>query len=96
MWKQGRDPLTGFRILRLGLNPNRDALYARINQRAKECSSRVCWKKPDSCLTKYGDAARPLASLGYKQAVQLLRGEIDPKTACKWRSRPIATTPNAR
>ena len=32
-------------------------------------------------LAKYGDAARPLASLGYKQAVQLLRGEIDRKTA---------------
>jgi tRNA dimethylallyltransferase len=32
-------------------------------------------------LAKYGEAARPLASLGYKQAVQLLRGEIDPKTA---------------
>jgi tRNA dimethylallyltransferase len=28
-------------------------------------------------LGKYGEAARPLSSLGYKQAVQLLRGEID-------------------
>ena len=32
-------------------------------------------------LEKYGDAARPLGSLGYKQAVQLLRGEIDAKAA---------------
>jgi len=28
-------------------------------------------------LDKYGDTARPLTSLGYKQAVQLVRGEID-------------------
>jgi tRNA dimethylallyltransferase len=28
-------------------------------------------------LEKYGNAAAPLSSLGYKQAVQLLRGEID-------------------
>jgi tRNA dimethylallyltransferase len=27
-------------------------------------------------LEKYGDAAGPLASLGYKQAVQFLRGEL--------------------
>ena len=32
-------------------------------------------------LEKYGDSAGPLTSLGYKQAVQLLRGEIDGKTA---------------
>src|SRR5450755_4582905 len=35
MWKQGRDPLTGFRILRVGLNPERIALYDRINLRAQ-------------------------------------------------------------
>jgi tRNA dimethylallyltransferase len=28
-------------------------------------------------LTKYGAQARPLASLGYRQAVQFLRGELD-------------------
>ena len=28
-------------------------------------------------LQKYGEAARPLTAIGYKQAVQLLRGEID-------------------
>ena len=35
-WKSGRDPLTGFRLLRIGLDPDRKALYARINARAKE------------------------------------------------------------
>jgi tRNA dimethylallyltransferase len=30
---------------------------------------------------KYGDAARPLETIGYKQAVQLLRGELDLKQA---------------
>ncbi len=29
----GRDPLTGFRLLRIGLNPPREQLYERINQR---------------------------------------------------------------
>jgi tRNA dimethylallyltransferase len=81
LWKQGRDPLTGFRILRLGLNPERDALYARINQRAEKMFESGLVEETRRLLEKYGDAARPLASHGYKQAVQLLRGEIDPKTA---------------
>ena len=29
----GRDPLTGFRLLRIGLNPPREQLYDRLNQR---------------------------------------------------------------
>jgi tRNA dimethylallyltransferase len=81
MWKQGRDPLTGFRVLRLGLNPNRDALYARINQRAQHMFDAGLVEETKRLLEKYGDAARPLSTLGYKQAVQVLRGEIDSKTA---------------
>jgi tRNA dimethylallyltransferase len=83
LWKQGRDPLAGFRILRLGLNPDRDALYARINQRAKQMFDSGLVEETRQLFAKYGDAARPLASLGYKQAVQLLRDEIDTKTALK-------------
>ena len=37
LWQQhGRDPLRGFRILRLGLDPDRQALYERINRRAQQ------------------------------------------------------------
>jgi len=81
MWKQGRDPLSGFRILRLGLNPNREALYARINQRAEHMFESGLVEETKRLLEKYGDTARPLSSLGYKQAVQLLQGEIDSKAA---------------
>jgi tRNA dimethylallyltransferase len=75
IWKQGRDPLTGFRILRLGLNPDREALYARINERACCMFERGLVEETQVLLNKYGDGARPLASLGYRQAVQFLRGE---------------------
>jgi tRNA dimethylallyltransferase len=81
MWKQGRDPLTGFRIVRVGLNPHRDELYARINQRAERMFESGLVEETKNLLAKYGDAARPLASLGYRQAVQTLRGEIDAKAA---------------
>jgi tRNA dimethylallyltransferase len=77
LWQQGREPLPGFRILRLGLNPERQALYARINQRAAKMFDQGLIAETERLLAKYGERARPLASLGYKQAMQLLRGEID-------------------
>jgi len=81
MWKEGRDPLQGFHVLRLGLNPDRAALYQRINQRAQQMFDTGLVEETERMLAKYGDTARPLSSLGYKQAVQLLRGEIDRDTA---------------
>ena len=41
MWKQGRDPLQGFRIVRLGLDPDRKALV-RANQPAR--ATHVRWR----------------------------------------------------
>jgi tRNA dimethylallyltransferase len=76
MWKEGRDPLRGFRILRLGLNPDREALYARINERAQRMFNTGLVDETKRLLAKYGDAAWPLGSLGYRQAVQLLRGSL--------------------
>ncbi len=81
MWKAGRDALTGFSVLRLGLNPERDLLYARINARAQRMFDAGLVEETRRLLEKYGEAARPLASLGYKQAVQLLRGEISAEVA---------------
>lgn len=81
LWRQGREPLHGFRILRLGLNPEREALYARINQRAAKMFDQGLIGETQRLLEKYGEQARPLASLGYKQAVEFLRGEVDRETA---------------
>ncbi len=81
LWRQGREPLHGFRILRLGLNPEREALYARINQRAAKMFDQGLIGETQRLLGKYGEQARPLASLGYKQAVEFLRGEVDRETA---------------
>ena len=40
-------------------------------------------EETEQILKKYGDAARPLNSLGYKQAVQLLGGELDREAAIR-------------
>jgi tRNA dimethylallyltransferase len=76
LWEQGRDPLTGFRILRIGLNPKREALYPRINERVRRMFELRLVEETRQLAGKYGDAARPLGSLGYKQALQVVRGEL--------------------
>src|SRR5579864_2671450 len=81
LWQRGRDPLTGFRILRIGLNPERNQLYTRINTRAKQMFEAGLIEETKAIYEKYGDAALPLQSLGYKQAMQFIRGEIDRKLA---------------
>jgi tRNA dimethylallyltransferase len=75
MWKQGRDALTGFRVLRIGLQPEREALYQRINVRARQMFDRGLVEETRDLMQRY-PAARPLESLGYKQAIQYLRGEL--------------------
>ncbi len=76
LWQQGRDALQGFRILRIGLNPRREALYQRINQRAQEMFSAGLLEETRMLVDRYGSAVWPLNSLGYKQAMQHLRGEL--------------------
>jgi tRNA dimethylallyltransferase len=82
LWeRQGRDPLCGFRILWLGLDPDRKALYERINRRARQMFESGLVEETKSLLGKYGGSAVPINSLGYKQAAQILRGESTPEQA---------------
>jgi len=75
-WQQGRDALTGYRILRLGLNPDRKLLYERINQRAAGMFDRGLVEETERLIARYGEACRPLTSLGYAEAAAVLRNEL--------------------
>ncbi|HKR83957.1 MAG TPA: tRNA (adenosine(37)-N6)-dimethylallyltransferase MiaA [Terriglobales bacterium] len=75
-WKQGRDPLQGFRILRIGLDPPRAELYARINRRVAAMFDRGLVEETRHLLEKYRDSARPFLSMGYREAKQVAKGEL--------------------
>jgi tRNA dimethylallyltransferase len=75
-WKTGRDPLTGYRILRIGLNPPRPDLYARIDARAAKMFADSLVEETRGLIRKYGDSPPAFDSLGYRQARAMLRGEI--------------------
>jgi tRNA dimethylallyltransferase len=76
MWRAGRVALRGFCILRIGLNPHREALYQRINLRASEMFRLGLIEETRVLRERCGQSARPLTSLGYKQAAQYLDGEL--------------------
>jgi tRNA dimethylallyltransferase len=75
-WATGREPLHGYRILRLGLDPPRAALYDRINARAEAMFTRGLVEETAALIAQYGESPRSLGALGYAQARALLRGEI--------------------
>ena len=75
-WRAGRDRLRGFRVLQMGLNPPRVALYDRINKRAARMFDEGLLEETAATRERYGDACRALGSLGYAQAVAVLRGDV--------------------
>ncbi len=75
-WTAGAAPLAGYRILRLGLAPERAALYARIDARAAAMFERGLVAETERLMAQYGGGRRIFDALGYRQARQLLAGEL--------------------
>jgi len=77
---EARDPLTGFRLLRIGLNPPRAALYERLNSRCAEMFAAGLVQETRTLLACYGPV-KALDSLGYRQACSMLIGGLSEKAA---------------
>ncbi|MGA7259060.1 MAG: tRNA (adenosine(37)-N6)-dimethylallyltransferase MiaA [Terracidiphilus sp.] len=72
---EARDPLTGFRILRVGLNPPRAVLYERLNSRCAEMFAAGLVEETRALLERYGPV-KALDSLGYRQARAVVAGQM--------------------
>jgi len=77
-----RDPLTGFRLLRIGLNPPRHELYDRLNRRAEAMFAAGLVQETRRLLDRYGPV-KALDSLGYRQALAVLAGSLTIEDAIK-------------
>ena len=82
LFRHGRDALAGYRALKIGLEPSRDALYQRLDTRCRWMFENGLVEEVRSIL-ELGFAAtvKPFESHGYKQALQMLRGELTLKEA---------------
>jgi tRNA dimethylallyltransferase len=74
-WKDGRQALTGYRVLRLSLDAERAQLYERINSRARVMFAQGLIEETRALLARYGSPPA-LDSLGYRQAAQYLAGAL--------------------
>lgn len=73
----GRDRLEGFRVLKVGLDPPREALYQKLNERCRKMFEAGLVEETRRILELgYAADVKPLCSHGYRQAVQMLRGEL--------------------
>ena len=77
LFRQGRQSLEGFRVLKAGLNPPRAELYERINQRTRSLFEQGLVEEVRSILAQgYPPTVPPFRSHGYRQALDYLEGRI--------------------
>jgi len=82
MFSEGRDQLEGFRTLKMGLAPDRDELYRRLDERCRRMFESGLVEEVRGILDRgFPMEAKPFESHGYRQAVQMLRGELNAKEA---------------
>ena len=82
MFREGRDSLEGFRTLKIGLAPDRDELYRRLDERCRRMFEGGLAEEVRGIVDKgFPLEAKPFESHGYRQAVQMLRGELNVQQA---------------
>jgi tRNA dimethylallyltransferase len=73
----GSRPLEGFRCYVLGLAPERERLRQAVVARTRQMLERGLLAEVEGLLAQCGGIApRPLGAIGYRQAVQVVRGEL--------------------
>jgi tRNA dimethylallyltransferase len=81
-FERGRDPIAGFRTLKLGLDPPRQALYERLDARLDGMFAGGLLDEVRSVLSLgFSGASKALEAHGYKQAIQVLNGTSPLKDA---------------
>jgi len=73
--------LQGFRLLRIGLDPPRAALYERLNHRAAGMFTDGLLAETRALQHGYGTGAQALGALGYREAAAVLSGSLGEEAA---------------
>jgi tRNA dimethylallyltransferase len=82
LFRRGRDALAGYRSLKIGLEPPRDTLYERLDARCRRMFETGLMDEVRGILEMgFAPTIKPFESHGYKQALQMLRGELTLKEA---------------
>ena len=88
VFSAGRDALQGFRVLKIGLFPDRERLYARLAARMEKMFAAGLIEETASILARgVSDGCKPFEAIGYKEALQVLNGQLSPKDALFYATR---------
>ncbi len=72
----GSEPLQGFRTLIVVLDPGREALRKRIEERTRRMLERGLLDEVRGLLERFPPDIRPLSAIGYRQAVAVVQGRM--------------------
>jgi tRNA dimethylallyltransferase len=82
LFQTGRNALGGYRVLKIGLSPSREALYQRLDERCQGMFASGLVEEVQHILDLgFSQNLKPFESHGYKQALQMLSGELTLKEA---------------
>ncbi len=82
LFREGRDALRGYRVLKLALGPEREALNTRLDARCRAMFDAGLIEEVRGILAMgYPPETKPFEALGYAQALQAIQGELSPKDA---------------
>jgi tRNA dimethylallyltransferase len=82
LFREGRDALEGYRTLKIGLAPDREELYLRLDARCRRMFECGLMNEVERIVEAgFPPEAKPFESHGYRQALQMWRGELNAKEA---------------
>ena len=88
LFEKGRNALVGYRTLKIGLWPDREALYQRLDRRCHQMFEGGLIAEVRRILDLgFAPTSKPFESHGYRQALQQLRGELTPQEALSYAQR---------
>lgn len=89
-----RAALTGYRVLKIGLDPERQILYEALNTRSEALFSNGLLDETSELLAQgYSADSKPMQSLGYRQALAVFKGTMSLDQAideCRIKTRQYA------
>jgi tRNA dimethylallyltransferase len=84
----GRDALEGFQVLKIGLFPDREQLYQRLAARMEGMFAAGLIEETAAILEQgYPKTCKPFESIGYKEALQVVLGQLSAKDALFYATR---------
>ena len=88
LFATGRDALEGYRTLKLGLLPDRELLNPRLDARCAWMFENGLVEEVRGILAMgFSPSCKPFESHGYRQSLQLIRGELSLKDAVYYAQR---------